>query len=145
MDPAEHPRAAQKFLALGGFADVRASHSARPRAAISRSIPVRSDSIMRGTAISAVARSRLIARMISAWICRRFEHYGGSQQRRHQQSHELAEYVAQRHEGHKTQRMKPPLIFSVRSNSRFQRLEIRQKISVGQHHSPRLGGGARSK
>src|SRR5690348_6715024 len=69
------------------------------------------------------------------WIARRFEDDRGSEQRRNKQRHELSEHVAQRNERDESQRVKPALIFPVLFNPTFQRLQVRQKISVRQNNS----------
>ncbi len=106
-------------------------------------MPARKPSSMRGTAISAVARSRLIVRMISAGFVGMLEHHRRAQQRRNKQRHELPEHMAERHQRHEAQRMKPLLVLAIRIDSALERLEIRQKISVGQNDAARLGRRAR--
>ena len=77
-------------------------------------------------------------------VARRFEYNCGSEQRRNKQRQELAENVAQRNEGDKTQRVEPVLIFSILFDAAFQRLKVCQKIAVRQNNAARLGRRARS-
>ncbi len=51
--------------------------------------------------------------------------------------------MAERHQRDKAQRMKPALVFPILSDAAFQRLQVRQKISVGQNNAARLGGRPR--
>jgi len=47
--------------------------------------------------------------------------------------------MAERHQRDKAQRMKPTLVFPILFDAAFQRLQVRQKISVGQNNAARLG------
>src|SRR5438046_574175 len=71
-------------------------------------------------------------------IAGRFENYGGAEERRNKQSHELAEDMAQGNERNEAQRVKPTLVFAILVEATLQRLEIGQKIDVvekgGQGH-----------
>src|SRR5579859_298437 len=71
-------------------------------------------------------------------IARTLQHHRRSHERRHKQRHKLPEHVAERNQRNKPQWMHPPLIPRVLHNLFFNRLQIRQKISVRQHHAPRL-------
>src|SRR5207253_2139476 len=83
----------------------------------------------------------------------RANHFGGAGRRLednccpeqwwHEQSHELPEDMAKRDERYKAQWMQPALILAVRRDPSLKRLEIGQKISVGENYAPRLGRGAR--
>src|SRR6516162_2743436 len=73
-----------------------------------------------------------------------FEHDGGAQQRRHQHGHELAKNMAERNERDKSQRMKPFLAPAIFLDTSFDRLQVRQKIAMGQNYAARLAGGAGS-
>ena len=97
---------------------------------------------MRGTAMRAVARSRLMVRTISLRIGGIFEDDCRAEQRRDEQGHELAEDVAERNQRDEAQRMKPLLVFAIGIDAAFERLEIRQEIAVGQNDAARLAGRA---
>src|SRR5256714_13753345 len=76
-------------------------------------------------------------------IAGRFENYRGAEERRNKQSHELAEDMAQGNERNEAQRVKPTLVFAILIEATLQRLEIGQKIAVGENDAAGLGGGAR--
>src|SRR2546423_15322384 len=75
-------------------------------------------------------------------IAGRFENYRGAEERRNKQSHELAEDMAQGNERNEAQRVKPTLVFAILIEATLQRLEICQKIAVGENEAAGLGGGA---
>src|SRR5260370_16058649 len=52
--------------------------------------------------------------------------------------------MAWRHQRDEAQRVKPALVFPVLFDAAFQRLQIRQKISVGQNNTARLSRRSRS-
>ena len=76
-------------------------------------------------------------------IAGRFENYGGAEERRNKQSHELAEDMAQGNERNEAQRVKPTLVLAILIEATLQRLEIGQKIAVGENDAAGLGGCAR--
>src|SRR5258708_14159457 len=52
--------------------------------------------------------------------------------------------MAERHQRDEAQRMEPALVFSVLFDAAFQRLQVRQKISVGQNNAAWLSRRSRS-
>src|SRR4029077_13740813 len=76
-------------------------------------------------------------------IWSRLKNDGSAQQRRNEQRHKLPEHMSEGNKRHKAQGMKPSLVLAVRSHSTLERLEISQKISVGQNDAARLSSSAR--
>src|ERR1700687_3095290 len=71
-------------------------------------------------------------------IAGRFENDRGSEDRRNEERHELAKYMAQRNERDEAQRVKPALVFAICIDAALQRLKVRQKIAVRENDSARL-------
>src|SRR2546421_295662 len=55
----------------------------------------------------------------------------GSKERRNEQCHELAEDMAHRNERDETQWVKPAFVLTIVIDAAFERLQVRQKITVG--------------
>src|ERR1700730_8013704 len=129
MNPAKYPCATQEFLALGSFEHAREPFTATARRKLSlysraKHFEHARHGDQRGGALSFYGAHNF--RRVRG----RFDHDSRSQERGNQQRHKLAKYMAEGHERHEAQRMKPTLVFSVGSDARFQRLKIRQEVAV---------------
>lgn len=74
-----------------------------------------------------------------------FKDDGGAEERRNEEGHELAEDVAEWNERNEAEWMEPALFAAVPVDTRFERFEIGEKISVGEDYATRFAGGARGK
>src|ERR1700674_4776291 len=77
-------------------------------------------------------------------IARRFENNRGTEDRRNEERHELAEYMAQWNECDEAQRVEATLVFAIRIDPALERFKVRQKIAVRENDPARLGRRARS-
>ena len=75
-------------------------------------------------------------------ICRRLEDDSGAEQRRNEDRYELSKDVAEWNERDETERVKPALVFAIRIDAAFKRLEIGEEVAVREDDAARLGGGA---
>ena len=71
-----------------------------------------------------------------------FEDDCGAEQWWNEESHELAEDVAERDERDETERVKPLFVLAVRVDAALERLEIGEEVSVGEDDTARFPGGA---
>src|SRR5439155_10653003 len=143
VDSAEHPDAPEKFSALCVF------KSAIQPLRFSRPFEFPLDSRMKKIKYARNTDERSGAFLLdgandSGGIVGWFENDRRSQKWRNEERHELAEHMAQRNKVDKAQRVKPALVFAIRIDAALQRLKVRQKIAVGEHHPARLGRCARS-
>src|SRR5205085_771439 len=76
-----------------------------------------------------------------SWVERVLKQHCRAQQWRDPHSHELTEDVAQRHKIEKAKGMKEALPLKVWLHTRFERLQIREDVAVGNNHT--LGIGCR--
>src|SRR5713101_8917825 len=71
------------------------------------------------------------------------EHLAG-EYLRHEDTHELPEYVTERKQVQKSYWVNNAFVFEVLLNLRFERVDVGEHVSMGEAHAFRLGGSARS-
>ena len=99
----------------------------------------------RGTATTTETRSRRIVSINSAGRSESRKTTVPASSGRNEHSQHLAKYVAQRKQVQKTERVEQFFIAKIFLNFRLQRFDVCQDVSVRDHHTARLGRGARGK
>ncbi len=141
VDAAESPRATKEFLPVGRFERTREPLFLLRRREValdSRMKPVEHTrhGNQSGSAL-ALDRANDLGR-----IRRRLKHNRRTEQRWNEQSHDLAEDVAERDERNEAQRMHPLFVTAIRIDTAFEWLEVGEEVSVGKDDASRFGRGA---
>ncbi len=144
MDAAEHPGAAKKFLAVGGGERARKPIGFAARCKVAQdAVAQQIEHVWNGDQRCGALALHCADHFHGVWGW--LEDYGGAEQRRNEQRHELAENVAERDKSHEAQGVKPPLVLAIRGDPALERLEICQEIAVSQNDATRFRGSAGGK
>ena len=126
----------------GGISGVEPAR--QPRESISRSRPCAGHPACAARQPGSWRAPALMERSISAGRRGIFKDDGRAKKRRNEKRHELAEHMAERNRGNKSQRMQPALVIAMFVDALFERLEVREEVAVGKHNAARFAGGAGS-